>query len=249
MRLSGGNAIARGIGSVRRLGEALLDLIYPPTCGGCGRAGTRFCTSCTAQVAWLDAGPFCSYCGRPTSVEGVCPWCRTASPPLAAIRSAALFVGPLRQAIHAFKYTGRTDLAGPLAALMAAFWERHPLPADLVVPIPLHPNRQRERGFNQAGLLAQAFAAQTGLPLALDGLARVRETAPQVGLSAQERRDNVRGAFHAWGDAWAGRRPLLVDDVCTTGATLEACAAALRSAGSRSVYALTLARADLNPAG
>lgn len=246
--MPGSNAVALGIGLVRRWGAALLDLIYPPTCGGCGRAGARFCARCAAQVAWLDADPFCSHCGRPTSAGTVCSWCRTAPPALDAIRSAALFVGPLRQATHVFKYTGRTDLAGPLAALMAAFWERHPLPADLVVPVPLYPKRQRERGFNQAELLARAFAAQTGLPLSPHGLARVRETASQVGLSAQERRDNVRGAFRAWGDAWAGRRPLLIDDVCTTGATLEACAAALRSAGSQAVYALTLARADFNPA-
>lgn len=131
---------------------------------------------------------------------------------------------------------------------MATFWERHPLPADLIVPVPLHPNRQRERGFNHAGLLAQAFAAQTGLPLAREGLARIRETAPQVGLTARERQDNVRGAFSAWGDMWAGRRPLVIDDVCTTGATLEACAAALRGTGSQAIYALTLARADFGPA-
>lgn len=249
MHMPGRNPIALGIGAVRRVGEALLDLVYPPTCGGCGRAGMRFCSRCTARVAWLDTGPFCLRCGRPTFTGTACPWCQTAPPLLDAIRSAALFVGPLRQATHAFKYTGRADLAEPLAGLMVAFWERHPLPADLIVPVPLHPNRQRERGFNQAGLLAQAFAARTGLPLAPQGLARIRETAPQVGLNVQERRDNVRGAFCAQGEAFVGRRPLLIDDVCTTGATLEACARALHSAGSQAVYALTLARADFSPAG
>lgn len=228
----------------RRLANALLDLIYPPTCGGCRRAGTRLCPHCASQVHWLDAGPFCWRCGQPAAEDGVCSSCHDAPPALSAIRSAAIFTGPLREAIHVFKYNGRTDLAEPLASLMVEFWQRNTLPADVVVPVPLHHQRQRERGFNQAALLAQVFVALTGLPLSVDGLERIRETAPQIGLNAQQRRHNVYGAFRARPAALSGRRPLLIDDVCTTGATLEACAAALLSAGCQAVYALTLARAS-----
>jgi len=228
---------------VHRLANAFLDLIYPPTCGGCRRAGARFCQRCLAQVQWLDGGPTCSRCGRPDPDGELCPQCRRSPPELDALRSAAFFTGPLREAVHAFKYTGRTDLAEPLAGLMATFWQRAPLPADVVVPVPLHPARERERGFNQAASLARAFAAQVGLPLAAGGLVRVRDTPPQVGLNAQERQANVRGAFRAGPEPLPGRRLLIIDDVCTTGATLEACAAALLAAGCDAVYALTLARA------
>jgi ComF family protein len=197
-------------------------------------------------VVWLDAQPFCARCGRPYSEDGLCGWCRRAPSALDHIRSAALFGGPLREAVHAFKYKGRVDLAQPLAELMVAFWRRNPLPADVIVPVPLHARRERERGFNQAVLLAQAFAARVELPVTV-ALERARETVPQVGLNAHERRENVRGAFTALIDMPSGHRALLVDDICTTGATLDACAVALRRAGCRRVYALTLARADFGP--
>lgn len=240
-----GRGVSLPVNTARRLVGALLDLIYPPTCGGCQRAGARFCERCLAEVHWLDAGPVCLRCGRPDPDGQLCARCRHSPPALDAVRSAALFVGPLREAIHAFKYSGRSDLAEPLAGLMAAFWQRCALPADCVVPVPLHPSRERERGFNQATLLARAFAAQTGLTLTVGGLERVRETPPQIGLSASERRANVRGAFRIGVGMLPGRRPLIVDDVCTTGATLEACAAPLIAAGCETVYALTLARARL----
>jgi ComF family protein len=192
----------------------------------------------------LDAAPFCSRCGQPEPEDDLCSWCQQTHSALTAIRSAALFVTPLREAVHAFKYEGRVDLAEPLASLMVAFWQRHALPADVVIPVPLHRKRERERGFNQAALLAGVFGAAVELPVCLDALQRVRETIPQIGLGAEERRENVHGAFRARREALAGRRPLLIDDVCTTGATLEACAAALKQAGCRQVYALTLARAE-----
>jgi ComF family protein len=158
------------------------------------------------------------------------------------IRSVVYLEDVLRDAIHRLKYTGRTALAAPLGGLMAAYWVQHPMPIDVVVPVPLHPTRLRDRGYNQAALLAREMAHRVGLVVDERALIRRRATAPQVELNAQQRSENVRRAFRCSGNSLAGKRTLLVDDVCTTGATLEACAMALYEGGARGVRALTLAR-------
>ena len=159
-----------------------------------------------------------------------------------------------RQAIHQFKYGNRPSLAASLASLMADYWAASPLPADLIVAVPLHVARQRERGYNQAHLLARALGQMVGLPLATNTLRRTRRTQVQVGLDALERQVNVRDAFACqvpvrgevsgqYRTTVEGRQILLVDDVCTTGATLEACTMALREAGAATVWGFTLAHA------
>ena len=190
--------------------------------------------------------PFCTRCGGtlPHDQSRLCPRCRTHRPRIDCIRSVFLFQGTLREAVHRFKYDGLTVLATPLGGLMAAYLREHPLPADVLVPVPLHPARVRERGYNQSALLVQAMARDGSVPVDMRSLVRRRATVPQVGLGAGERAKNVAGAFFCTGNALAGNDVLLVDDVCTTGATLEACAAAVREAGARSVRALTLARAN-----
>jgi ComF family protein len=149
----------------------------------------------------------------------------------------------LREGLHAFKYRGVTALAIPLAGLMAEYWARHPVRADVMVPVPLHKSRLRSRGFNQAAYLARELAMRVDLPLDEEVLVRHRRTAAQVDLGAEERKQNVREAFRCESNGAVGRRVLLIDDVCTTGSTLEACAVALKRGGARSVQALTLARA------
>lgn len=126
---------------------------------------------------------------------------------------------------------------------MAAYWSAHPMPADVVVPVPLYPARLKERGFNQAALLARELAQQSGLAMNKQTLIRHRSTASQVGLDAEQRKENVRNAFRCTDDALSGKRVLVIDDVCTTGSTLGACAAALHAGGADSVRALTLAHA------
>jgi ComF family protein len=159
------------------------------------------------------------------------------------IRSVVYLEGAVREAIHQFKYDGRTVLVEPLVDLMAAYWTEHPMSVDVVVPVPLHAARLRERGYNQAALLARELARRIGLPLNERVLVRQRATTPQVGLDARQRRENVQDAFSCSSNDLAGKRVLLIDDVCTTGATLEACAVALYGGGAGSVQALTLARA------
>jgi len=149
----------------------------------------------------------------------------------------------MREAIHRLKYSNSQDLAAPLGEMMVSYWQDVHLSADVIVPVPLHVRRLRERGYNQAALLARELGKGVGLPVLENALIRVRETSPQVDLNAEDRKENVRGAFHCPDDRLAGNRVLLGDDVYTTGATLEACSLALKQRGVRTVWALTLARA------
>jgi ComF family protein len=159
------------------------------------------------------------------------------------MRSVAYFEGPLQHALHRLKYKRDIILADSLASLLHAAWQTQALPGEGVVPVPLSSRRLRERGYNQAGLLARGFAELAGLRYMPDGVTRLRHTASQVGLTAEQRRANVAGAFEGRPRVVAGHAVILVDDVRTTGATLEACAEALRAAGAASVWGLTLARA------
>lgn len=149
----------------------------------------------------------------------------------------------MREAIHRLKYDYVRDLAAPLAEMLSSFWQQTSLTADVVVPVPLHNRRLKERGYNQAELLALRFGRATGIPVAERALRRDRYTVSQTGLTARERRSNVDAAFSCAGTDIAGKRVLLIDDVCTTGATLEACSEAMKEARALSVWALTVARA------
>ncbi len=232
-------------GAVRILANglsALADLVYPPRCVACGRWGAWLCPACQ-QAAIRLAPPWCARCGRPLAAPGLCRRCRQNVGALAAIRSVSPYQWPLREAIHALKYEGLRALASPLGAMLAACWQAANLPGDLIVPVPLHPVRLRQRGYNQSTLLARECAQHSQVPWADGILRRVRDTPSQVGLSRSARRRNVQGAFQCGAERPAGREIILVDDVLTTGATLEACASALLAAGAHSVRALTLARA------
>jgi ComF family protein len=175
-----------------------------------------------------------------------CAQCQSDYSSLDGLRAYAFHADPLRLAIHQFKYEDLRCLAAPLGQLMAQAW---PVLApnaqhlDVIVPVPLHPTRQRERGFNQAALLACELGIHLGRSVVDGALLRNRATSPQVGLDPDERRANVGGAFECANDDLAGKGVLLVDDVYTTGSTLEAACAALRDGGVVSVWAYTLARA------
>jgi ComF family protein len=155
-----------------------------------------------------------------------------------------LFQDAVRDAIHALKYRGGKQIAFPLAQRMAAVWKERGLTADLLVPVPLHTDREANRGYNQAILLARALAPQIGVPVLETALFRIRPTASQAKLQKAQRWDNVRAAFASSEFATVtGKRVMLVDDVATTGATLDACAVALLAGGARTVSAFALAHA------
>lgn len=227
---------------VRKLKTGILDLLFPPRCVGCRQMGSYLCAGCRAEFELLEP-PLCPRCGRPNVNGGLCPHCQRAPLQIDGVRSVAYFDGVLRQAIHHLKYNNLQEIAIPLGRFMGEYWDRNRIPAEIVVPVPLHISRLRERGYNQAALLARELGKSIGLPVSENSLVRVRATRPQVDLTAQERRENVRDAFRCADTELKHKRILLVDDVYTTGATLEACCVALRQVGVRSVWALTLARA------
>jgi ComF family protein len=227
---------------LKRCTDALLDLLYPPHCVSCGRAGEWLCPDCLGAMQRLRE-PICRQCGHPLTAPGRCAACLEKETHLDATRSIAPHRAPLRQAVHALKYEGLTVLADPLGDLMAEGYAHFGLNAEVIMPVPLHPARERRRGHNQSHLLARALGQRITLPVRNDLLRRARNTPAQVGLSRQERWHNVWGAFSCTSDDLSYRKVLLVDDVMTTGATLQACAAALRQAGATHVCALTLTRA------
>ncbi len=226
-----------------RAGREMVDLLYPPRCAGCGRAGNLYCTDCRSQVPLLPQ-PVCSLCGQSLTQPGLCARCQESPLLIDGIRSAVVFQGTLRQAIHQLKYRYTRDMAESLGEMLLAFWQQNPLPADVLVPVPLHPRRIKERGYNQAALLAHCLGRAIHLPVLDDILYRQRYTASQTHLNAQQRRDNVKEAFRCVGSLVRGKRVVLIDDVCTTGATIEASSVALRQGGAVSVWGLTLARAQ-----
>jgi ComF family protein len=175
----------------------------------------------------------------------LCGRCRGSRSALDGIRAACSFEGIVRQAVHELKYRYARSRAPFLGNLIHRAMERRPLRADLLVPVPLWDGRRRERGFNQAELIAGALGDLTGLSVAAPALHRIRDTPPQVGLKADQRRINVAGAFACLeSDAVADKFVLVVDDVATTGATLRACAEPLKAAGARRVVGVVVARGN-----
>ena len=168
--------------------------------------------------------------------------CQKRPLPLQQIRAAVLFGHPIAKLIHDLKYNSAFAVAKPLAQLMVDGWAAWQMPVNLVLPVPLHADRQRKRGYNQSTLLGQAFCAETALPFAEDALQRTRFTTPQVGLTAVQRLENVQDAFLA-DSCVQGKHILLIDDVCTTGATMAASANALFAAGASAVSGYCVARA------
>jgi len=238
---------ARPAGALARLRAALYDILFPSRCVGCGRPGVVLCAACLQTIEFVPPG-ICERCGRPVPGAGpLCAACRRVQSPLERNCAVGYATGVLRKAIHRLKYGGQSQLAGPLAGLLRDWWADHGWPVDVVAPVPLHPYRRRQRGYNQAHLIGQAFSSMVGLSYMEDAISRTRDTRPQVGLKAAERERNVAGAFESCGDGVCGRRVLLIDDVMTTGATLRACAVALRAAGAAGVSALTVARARGDP--
>jgi ComF family protein len=231
-----------------------LDYFFPASCSYCSNPVAdsgipRFCGQCWSELAPVP-GPVCPSCGRPFgSPESLthspgheCLACRTTPPHFDQALAAGLFEGPLREAIHVYKYRPVKSLGKPLAAWMAE-QVRMTAHLDLAVPVPLHRKRLRHRGFNQALILAHGISQRFSVPLLFDNLMRLRSTRPQVELSSHERMENVKGAFGLVRPSEVReKRVLLIDDVFTTGATMNECARVLKEAGAASVTVQTLAR-------
>jgi len=225
-----------------------LDWLYPPNCGGCGAAGARWCVKCTQSTLEIRP-PICPICGNPNLNNKPCERCQISSPFYKSLRSYAVFSGSIREAIHRLKYQRDIGLGEVLARLMIARLEKLNWPFDLVTPVPLGLVRFKERGYNQATLLARPIALFLRTPFSTQALVRTRETRTQVGLTVTERMDNMSGAFQANADLVRSKNILVVDDVATSGATFNACAKALLDGGASNVYGFSLARAVYSPKG
>jgi len=228
--------------SLGQLQEAVVDFLFPRRCIGCGRTGAFLCAGCRQTLPRL-LPPFCWTCGKPESSGGLCPTCWGRQTEIDGIRSPFRFEGLIRQAIHELKYRNLKAISGSLAELLADYLQANPVPGEILVPVPLYPRRLRERGYNQSGLLARELGRLIDLPVVEDSLYRSREGLSQAkSATVEDRRRNVADAFACRDQRLYGKHVLLVDDVCTSEATLEACAAALRTAEAVSVWGLTVAR-------
>ena len=225
--------------------QQCLDMLFPVRCAGCQRIGHVLCPSCVAKIQPLPS-PFCQLCGTPLTLEGTCKNCQYHPSKLNGQRAVSLYQEPLRGCIHRLKYDGNTRLAEPLGLLLAQAYTRYGMRADMLIAVPLHSEREQQRGYNHAALLAEVCSERLGVPLNNGVLVRQRATVAQVDLHPRERYQNVAGAF-ACASAPAskvikGRSIVIVDDVSTTGATLEACAVPLYAAGAKEIWGLVLAR-------
>jgi len=240
-QITGSEALVAMIGTMSTLAaipSRILDIAFPARCPGCGREGSPICEACLPALdARLDL-PAGVPIGLPSTVPA----------PLLQLEWCAPFAGLVRRALHELKYAGETRVAEPLGQAVARRWRATTAGGDVLVPVPVHAERARRRGYDQAELIAEAAGRRLGIPMSRL-LERSRATTAQFDLDRRHRASNVAGAFHLRaGGEHLGTRPLtgrwivLVDDVVTTGATLSACAAPLLEAGAIGVSAVTVAR-------
>ena len=229
--------------------RACCDLLLPPACLLCdarlpvGHPAAEFCPTCAAGIPARPTA-CCRVCAEPLSAPGpdLCAACRQQPPPFARVHTVAPYAGTLQDAVQRFKYRSQLVLERPLGTLLATAVAHGGARPDLIVPVPLHRDRLRERSYNQALQLARQVGRRLAVPVAPAVLCRTRATTPQQGLDAVARRGNLRGAFAVTG-AVSSRRILLIDDVMTTGTTVRECAEVLRRAGAASVEVAVLGRA------
>jgi ComF family protein len=242
--------LKRATGAARSALRRILDLALPPLCAACREPveGRGLCPGCWSKLSFITR-PYCERLGTPFVYDpgpGILSMEAIADPPAYhRARAAVRFDEISRALVHALKYSDRLDLAPMMGRWLGQAGRELLAEADALVPVPLHWRRLWARRFNQSAMLAAAVSSQTGVPVAVGALKRVKPTAQQVGLSRTERTANVQGAFRVPNDGKAavtGRRLVLVDDVLTSGATVDGCARALLRAGAANVDVLVFAR-------
>ncbi len=225
------------------LKTTVLDLLFPYRCVGCGVEGQTLCPGCLSNQR-RPSQPLCQSCGEEIRAAGYCKNCENQPQAFDSVRSSFVYQDAIREAIIQFKYKGITNLAPVLGREMALTLAQWGVKSDLLIPVPLHHKRFKERGYNQAALLAKAVARESGI--GLDDTSLVKHIATPQQAKTKSREDRRRQVEHAFICADPSKvintHIVLVDDVCTTGATLNACAKVLKDAGARTVWGLTVAR-------
>jgi competence protein ComFC len=220
-----------------------LDWIFPPHCAGCEQLGQRWCPDCHAKTKLIKL-PVCKKCGEPVSQNNfIHQRCSRDIKSLEFIRSYGFYQPPLLDAIHKLKYQNDIGIAESLSTYLVELYRAIEWETDVVMPVPLNKQKLSARGYNQAKLIARPFSYAINKPLISNALFRKIDTQSQVGLSRNERILNVTDAFIVRDNTVQGKRIILIDDVSTTGATLEACAKSLKEAGAEAIVGLTLAKA------
>lgn len=219
----------------------MIDFVYPPRCAGCDAPGVSFCPDCFSKVS-LVRSSYCSICGRFPVQSGICDKCRDSLPFYSSSRSWAVYAEPLRQALHTLKYRNNLGLGQIFAEKLALIIRQNQWQPDIIVPIPLCKSHLKERGYNQAEQLTFPLSLILKIPQETKAVKRIKETASQVKLDRTERFKNLEDAFLGNPAKLKSKKVLLVDDIVTTGATLNSCSKAILAAGGSSVYCITVAQ-------
>ena len=217
------------------------DLVLPPGCFGCGKIGKHWCEACQKKFVPLE-GPVCDVCGAPWERSTICTECQRKLPAFDHVRSFARYENPFRKGIIRLKYHGNAAMGEALSVCLIQLLLSLQWKFDMVLPVPLSESRWKKRGYNQTAFLAYPLSQYFQLPYQPYALRRTRDTHSQVGLTGDERRENLKDAFRAEKSLIQQKTILIVDDVFTTGSTLNTCAQALKQGGAQKVYGITLGR-------
>lgn len=229
--------------TIQKIGTEIIDWLFPPACLGCGKEGVVICQECFSSIQLVPKN-VCNFCGDFTSKQGRCPRCEKHKPSYSGFRAFAYYDGIIRTAIHKLKYQNDIGIGNYLAELLKTELLRTNWEIDTIVPVPIGEEKRKTRGYNQAERLAKPLASLTSIEYKPLALKRIRESASQVGLDRSARQANVKDAFIAQANLIKDKTILIVDDVFTSGATMEACSSELLYAGAKKIYCLTLAKVN-----
>lgn len=223
----------------------VIDWVFPPQCVGCGKLGEVLCADCFNSIDFLRTG-LCQKCGYPCGKSNECKGCGEIHPHFIEQRSLAVYNGVIEKSVIRLKYKNDLAMGLTYSRSLAALVKDSGWQVDTVVPVPLSKERLKSRGYNQAAVLAYPLALELRIPMNDKSITKIKDTATQVHLGARERQANLAGAYEPIGDSLRDRSVLVVDDVITTGSTINECALAVLKAGAKEVYGISLGRSVLS---